>query len=411
MEPASFFSCYYEALRGQPPMKWMERLFANICQGAYPRLVDLPTGAGKTELVVIWLCALAWYEANGLKGKPIPRRLVWVVNRRVLVQQVHTLATELLRKLTGTTSPKLEPLRAGMRALSGDADSFFDVVQLRGQIVPDREWAVRPAVPQLIIGTVDQIGSRLLFQGYGLGKWNRPQQAGLLGVDAWIAVDEAHLVPAFVLTLRQLHQRCAGPIDSLAPSLRDVFSGLPFWLTELSATPGLPEPEERAPGTRQRLAALNESAKERGLTPDEDSEREKLEGNVFSLRGEEEQGAAIAPRVFAAKTRRVEITLLQEPKGKNRRELLVSAIIETAMTHRSTADPARVAIFVGEVKAADAVANALKKKGTPESHICKITGRLRGYERDRLIKTNNAVKRFLPQREGEPPNPLAGTVF
>src|SRR6185312_7181090 len=121
---------------------------------------------------------------------------------------------------------------------------FLRIVELRGQIVQDRDWAIRPAVPQLIIGTVDQIGSRLLFQGYGLGKWGRPQQAGLLGVDSWVAVDEAHLVPAFVLTLRQLRERCSSAMDSLPSPFNSTFARLPFWLTELSATPGLPHPSE-----------------------------------------------------------------------------------------------------------------------------------------------------------------------
>src|SRR5439155_21853103 len=48
-----FFSTNYQRLREQSPMRWMERVFDEIVAGRYPRLVDLPTGAGKTELVVI----------------------------------------------------------------------------------------------------------------------------------------------------------------------------------------------------------------------------------------------------------------------------------------------------------------------------------------------------------------------
>src|SRR6185437_1210937 len=162
------------------------RVFGEVVDGRYPRLIDLPTGAGKTELAVIWLLALAWYGENGIRRQPVPRRLIWVVNRRILVQQVFNIARELCRKVS-ETSPGLAPVRDGLRALCSFDDDcagkrFFEVVELRGQIVTDRDWAIRPAVPQLIIGTVDQIGSRLLFQGYGLGKWGRPQQAGLLGV-------------------------------------------------------------------------------------------------------------------------------------------------------------------------------------------------------------------------------------
>lgn len=176
----AFFDRHYHLLR-KPygPMRWMARLFHDIITGHYPRLVDLPTGAGKTELVIVWLLALAWCGRSGASCNPVPRRLVWVVNRRVLVQQVFALAEELLVKLTGDGAPELNEMRDGLRAVSGNTEAFFDLVELRGQIVPDRDWAIRPTIPQLIIGTVDQIGSRLLFQGYGLGKWGRPQQAGL----------------------------------------------------------------------------------------------------------------------------------------------------------------------------------------------------------------------------------------
>ena len=208
-EAREFFEVHYEHLRRQVPMKWMGRMFEHVIEGSYPRLVDLPTGAGKTELAIIWLLALAWYGKNRCLCKPVPRRLVWIVNRRVLVQQVFAIADALRKRLLEDDSPDLEAVREGLRALSDGSRGFFNVVELRGQILADRDWAIQPTVPQLIIGTVDQIGSRLLFQGYGLGKWGRPQQAGLLGVDSWIAVDEAHLVPAFVLTLRQLRERCA----------------------------------------------------------------------------------------------------------------------------------------------------------------------------------------------------------
>ena len=45
--------------------------------------------------------------------------------------------------------------------------------------------------------TIDMIGSKLLFSGYGDGRYKRPQHAGLIGQDSLIVHDEAHLTPAF----------------------------------------------------------------------------------------------------------------------------------------------------------------------------------------------------------------------
>jgi CRISPR-associated endonuclease/helicase Cas3 len=355
---ADFFLRNYSAVRNQPPMRWMVRLFENVIADRYPRSVDLPTGAGKTEVVVIWLLALAWFGLNGRKSTPVPRRLVWVVNRRVLVQQVFRIAETLRQKLASDESPQLDAVRAGLRDLSGSEVEIFNIVELRGQIVADREWGIRPAVPQLIIGTVDQIGSRLLFQGYGLGKWGRPQQAGLLGVDSWIAVDEAHLVPAFVVTLRQLRDRCT-PLENLPAPFNSIFARLPLWLTELSATPGLSRPSAAAP---------------------------------FSLIEEDGDDSAIADRILAAGTRRVHVVKL--PKGDKPKDILVNALIKEAIKSKAT----RVAVFVREVGVADSVAKAIAKAGVEPRCICKITGRVRGYERDRIAK-HPAFQEFVAERQ------------
>src|SRR5262249_50248892 len=68
---------------------------------------------------------------------------------------------------------------------------------LRGQLADNRAWLEDPSSPAIIVGTVDMIGSRLLFQGYGVSPRMRPVYAALLGVDALAVLDEAHLVPPF----------------------------------------------------------------------------------------------------------------------------------------------------------------------------------------------------------------------
>ncbi len=367
-----FFVEIYKSLRGFPPMLWMKRMFSEIIEGKPPSLVDLPTGAGKTDLIVIWLIALGWYGKHRQSAEPIPRRMVWVVNRRVLVQQVFRIAAELLTKVRESDDSNINMLRCGLKGVSADPHEFLGIVELRGQIVADRDWAIRPSIPQLIVGTVDQIGSRILFQGYGLGRWGRPQQAGLLGVDAWIAVDEAHLTPAFVLTLRQLQDKCAKQIQLPVDSITGFFEKLPFRLTELSATPGLPEP-------------LNDG--------------KNRSGQVFRLKDKEKQDALLADRILASDTRQV--LLSRFPKGKKStetRDALVSKLVEAALQSNES----RIAIFVREVAVADKVASSLKGKlkeqGISDDHICKITGRIRGYERDRLAE-KRVFRAFVEQRD------------
>jgi len=100
-------------------------------------------------------------------------------------------------------------------------------------------------------------------------------QAALLGIDAWICVDEAHLVPAFVLTLRQAHRLIATTPKILSP----VFERLCTWVTELSATPALPPPSAES---------------------------------VFRLIGADKDDPRLKYRLLAARTRRVNVSWLAE---------------------------------------------------------------------------------------------------
>ena len=364
-----FFESNYSSLRNQIPMRWMVRLFLQLADGQPPGLVDLPTGAGKTDVVVIWVLALSWYGLNSPARSPVPRRLVWVINRRVLVQQVFRLAVRLSGKLSfsGEEADALSDVRTGLARLSGDPNDILRVVQLRGQLIDDSEWSVAPSVPQLVIGTVDQIGSRLLFQGYGLGKWSRPMQAGLLGVDAWICVDEAHLVPAFVLALRQIRRLTEAEILRLPDLLSSVFARLPFWMTELSATPGLQPPNA---------------------------------GSAIRLRPEDEKDTQLKDRLLAARTRRAMVRWLGTDEKLE--EAIESAAAELADEVGS------VAVFVRTPKAANKIATALSKKFT--GRVLRITGRLRGYERDRL-EQHPVFKRFAPPADVEGTKAISETVF
>ena len=154
----------FKTLTGSSPFCWQRRLFHEyFTTGNLPAALDIPTGLGKTSVMVLWYIAQA-------AGANVPRRLVYVVNRRVVVDQATIVADEIRDK---------------------SQDSELRVSTLRGQHVDNREWLADPAVPAIIVGTVDMIGSRLLFSGYGVSRKMRPYHAGLLGSDTLVVLDEA----------------------------------------------------------------------------------------------------------------------------------------------------------------------------------------------------------------------------
>lgn len=193
----------FKTLTGHAPMRWQQRLYAEhfAAGNALPSAVSVPTGLGKTAVMAVWLVALAEQLDGNRDGKanpPLPRHLVYVVDRRAVVDQATRFAEDLRKNLA--EKPEAEKLREAL----GLADSALPISTLRGQFVDNREWLEDPSKPAIIVGTVDMIGSRLLFEGYGVSRKMRPYHAGLLGADTLVLLDEAHLVPPFEALLSSI---------------------------------------------------------------------------------------------------------------------------------------------------------------------------------------------------------------
>lgn len=178
-----------QALGVPSAFPWQQALLERMLAGELPSALDVPTGLGKTAVMAIWLVARA-------RGAAVPRRLVYVVDRRAVVDQATTVA-EHLRRFVGEHAE----LRAGL-GLEGDMQ--LPISTLRGQFIDNRAWLADPGAPAIVLGTVDMVGSRLLFEGYGVSRRMRPYHAGLLGADALVVLDEAHLVPPFEHLVRTI---------------------------------------------------------------------------------------------------------------------------------------------------------------------------------------------------------------
>ncbi|MBK5943805.1 type I-G CRISPR-associated helicase/endonuclease Cas3g [Halorhodospira halophila] len=194
----------FETITGRSPYPWQQRCYDQLAQGVVPPELTLPTGAGKTSVVLLYLIALA-------QGAPLPRRLAYVVDRRAIVDQTTAELQAWIEAFADI--PELRNALGALAAFERPGAAPVEVGTLRGGLLDTGEWRLDPAKPAVLVGTVDMVGSRLLFSGYGDGRSRRSLHAGLLGVDTTVLLDESHLSPAFAETLRQaedLHAETVG---------------------------------------------------------------------------------------------------------------------------------------------------------------------------------------------------------
>lgn len=200
------------------PYQWQREAFAQLVQGVVPQAIHAPTSAGKALIIPTYLAALAT-QCQMDTRQPLPRRLVFVVNRRVLVDDATRLA-ETLRTII--YQDEIPGLRQALADLSATGQPL-QIATLRGQFVDDGQWATDPTTPAIILATPDMLGSRLLFRGYGVGRNRAALHAGLLSMDTTVVHDEAHLSPAFTHLLRQIERRVACPAQEMGvPALRVI---------------------------------------------------------------------------------------------------------------------------------------------------------------------------------------------
>ena len=214
------FGGFFHGVHGFAPYPWQQRLARRVIEeGLWPEVVCLPTGSGKTALVDVAVFALAARPAT------TPRRVVYVVNRRTVVDQAYEHVTRLQSALEDPEDPSVRRVAERLEEICGSTP--INGLKLRGGVHRSRLWPDRPDTAWVTVSTVDQFGSQLLFRGYGSSPKTRPVGAGLAGNDCLVILDEAHLDKPFAQTLRQVHN--AQP---------DV-AGLPrrYHIVEMSATP------------------------------------------------------------------------------------------------------------------------------------------------------------------------------
>ena len=340
------FAEFFEAAWGYAPHLWQTDLAKQVTtERQWPDVIDVPTGAGKTACLDIAVYALA------ADPTAFARRIAFVVDRRLIVDQTVVRARELadrLNEAAGTTPDSAVGVVAGrLAALSfrspGRESVALDVGRLRGgacirgSAVGTAEWLRWPDQPAVIVSTVDQFGSRLLFRGYGVGNGMQPIHAGLTGNDCLVLLDEVHISAPLAETLTDL-TTVFSPVRELPRRWQFV---------QMSATPI---------GAPSRRFALEP----RHVVPE----------------------SHLAQIVEAHKPART--VTLGKPRQSDDEVWRASAV---KLVEQLGVEHGVVGIVVNRVASARAVAEAL----APSGAVTLLTGRMRPYERARAEEQARAL--------------------
>lgn len=333
------FDAFHVAVHGKNKLAfdWQTRLLRQIVnERAWPRVLDLPTGVGKTTCIDIALFALALDAQEEPAKRWCPRRIAMVVDRRIVVDQVAERGRMLLRAFVDKDAKSIvREVADRLRSLSQKGEEPIGVFTLRGGMPKDDGWVRTPDQPLILASTVDQLGSRLLIQGYGVSNGMKPVHAGLLGNDALLLLDEVHLSQPFAETLDALGR------------LRDRFAKTSpvssrFHHAFLSATPGASETTS---------FRLNEDEKK----PD----------------------SALGPRLYAPKR----VRLLEVPDRTTLEQKCVDEGRDLIKRHNV------IAVVLNRVASASTVVCQLREAFGDQVDVALLTGRMRPLDRDDVLRS------------------------
>ena len=267
------FESFFRAATGFSPWPYQHKL---ATERDWPRVLHVPTGAGKTAAVV-----LAWiwrrrFHPDAEVQRATPRRLVYALPMRVLVRQTYDRALSYVRRLGLGEDQADRPVRVGL-LMGGNQD---------------REWWLYPEDDVILIGTSDMLLSRALNRGYAESRFHWPIDFGLLNNDALWVLDEIQLLSEGLATSRQLDGlRAALGSWAPVPTLWMSATYHPGWMETVDGLPISPDQVwtltpadlEAAPDLARRMNAPKRLQRASLTVPDGEAKAERYVRQLTAL--------------------------------------------------------------------------------------------------------------------------------
>jgi CRISPR-associated endonuclease/helicase Cas3 len=388
LAPEDFAEFFHSVHHPHAAFEWQKRLAREVLQdrGGWPDVIRVPTACGKTSVLDLAVFQLAMQAELDPSQRTAARRICFVVDRRLVVDEVTDHAKLIRAAVCAAAKGQrvgsvLKEVAERLAMLAAEPGELLRVVRLRGSVYRDDGWAADPLTPTIIVSTVDQVGSRLLFRGYGVGPRSSPVHAGLLAFDTRIILDEAHLSTVFASMVNRVRQ-------------------YQTWATRAPVSPGRAVSIVRMSATSAAsdFELLDVERRDSRLRPRLDAHKlaELVEVKVESI---------------TATTRKQQPQNARKQEKKNSEEL-VGKLVERArgLAGFGGASPSEapgvIGVVVNRVATARLVFESLKevKTGEPEHDAILLTGRIRPFDRDRLL--DEWLPRIKAGRQKEPGKPL-----
>lgn len=307
-------------------------------------LINIPTGLGKTAAVV-----LAWLwnrvlQPDAEARRPWPRRLVYCLPMRTLVEQTRDNVKTWLGNLGDREWNPGSPHngKVGLHVIMGGEEKT--------------DWDLYPEHDAILIGTQDMLLSRALNRGYGMSRARWPMHFGLLNSDCLWVMDETQLMGAGLWTSAQL--------DWLRQKrFKSTKNCVTWWMSATVGTAFL-ETKDRKDEQLPALAKVEITAVEAA--------------NLEILK-------AIRP-----------VVNWQPPKQKDRKDRAAFVAALSTAIHADHTNPTLSLVVCNTVAAAQEIFAALASANTTGTEIILITSRFRPSDRkahlDKLLAFESARK-------------------
>ena len=310
------FESFFKACGEHDPRPYQTALATS----EWPETLIIPTGFGKTAAVLA-----AWIWKIGHRKDPgTPRRLIYCLPMRSLVEQTEAVARTWIEKANETFGVKIT-----LDVLMGGRSEGR-----RG--LP--AWMFCPDCPAILIGTQDMLISAALMRGYGTSRYRWPVDFALLHNDVLWVFDEVQLTGATLPTSAQL--------EAFRRKLGSGRASRTLWMS--------------ATLDPQWLKTVD-------FTPKDSSRCHDLNDEDFTGTG----------HLWTARKQLKPLDL--DASLESRADELAKRAVNKTKLHSNTI------IFLNTVAKAKAVCASLKAVGFAGKHLL-IKSQIRGADRARLIK-------------------------